>query len=186
MTHLFQLTSQVAPERHELKWQRRWVAMRTQQGAATRAYGAIDRALTHAGQGAGKGSGTRTGMHTRMLGTGTCKPHGRVARANLSPGDMISPGDVNLSPGGGSSPPMLGRCASLPTRHALPSGLGAVTQRVRSAASFDRLGAGARLALRQRAQALHLPPNPHTKPPPSSNPNPNPDLVLRLPFGSEP
>ena len=36
-----------APKRHRQLWQRQWIAMRTQQGAAARAYGAIDRALTH-------------------------------------------------------------------------------------------------------------------------------------------
>ena len=121
--------------------------MRTQQGAATRAYGAIDRALNHAGQGAGTGAGTgtRTGA---SRGT-----RGRAARADLASGDVSSQGDLNLFPGDRRSPPMIARCASLP---ASPSRLGAVTQRVRSAASFDRLGTGARLARRQRAQALHL------------------------------
>lgn len=139
--------SQVAPERHELMWQRRWVAMRTQQGAATRAYGAIDRALNHARQDAGTGAGTGTR-------TGTSRgTRGRAARADIPSGDMSSQGDLNLVPGDRSSPPRIARCASLP---ASPSRLGAVTQRVRSAASFDRLGAGARLARRQRAQALHL------------------------------
>ena len=173
-------------------WQRGWVAMRTQQGAATRAYGAIDRALTQAGQGAGTGAATRTGNGAGTgtgtgngagtgtgtgngagTGTGTCRPPGRTAPADHAPGDMhLSPGDVNLAPGDvsspSSSPPVIGRFASLPSRHASPSKrLGAVTQRVRSAASFDRLGAGARLARQQRKQALHLPPGP--------NPNPNPN-----------
>ena len=47
-----------APARHTLAWQRRWIALRTQQGAAARAYGAIDRALTRTRQAQAGGEGS--------------------------------------------------------------------------------------------------------------------------------